>query len=379
MLTVGRRGDHRTVCTDGPGHRTVRDPASGPHALGVRRRSGQNHHFGYSVSETFSACQGLEKCRPRQPNADQGAQPTPTRTAARVPLLDSSEHIGNAVTIMIVRRSSAEGFHSRFVTVDGMRVRYRREGAGPTVVLLHGSASSLYGMEALAQRLQSDFDVISPDLPGFGETGPRPDRDYRTQTYAATVARFLDAVQVSSCAAVGNSLGGNIAWNLAVDSPDRVSALVLINATGYPDKTLPTGMALARNPLVGQLLRRSMPRRAVARSLRQAVGPNSTIVDKVMIERTHRLWNRPGNPAAFVDFVKTDQPDRSARISDISAPTLVLRSAAIDGQHFARDIAGAVEKVHSSGGHLLPEEDPQWVAEAIRDFAHTLRLGGRNR
>ncbi len=49
-------------------------------------------------------------------------------------------------------------------------------------------------------------------------------------------------------------------------------------------------------------------------------------------------------------------------------PTLVLRSAAVDGQHFARDIPGAVERVHTDGGHLLPEEDPDWVAAAIKEF-----------
>lgn len=59
-----------------------------------------------------------------------------------------------------------------------------------------------------------------------------------------------------------------------------------------------------------------------------------------------------------MDFVNTDQPDRSGEIPAISVPTLVLRSASMDGQHFTRDIAGSIEKVHPEGGHLLPEEDP---------------------
>ncbi|OBF36782.1 alpha/beta hydrolase [Mycobacterium sp. ACS1612] len=262
---------------------------------------------------------------------------------------------------------------SRFAAVDGMRIHYKRSGTGPTVVLLHGSASSLYGVEAVAQRLCASFDVIRLDLPGFGVTGPRPDRDYRVATYAAMLARFLDVIGVERCALVGNSLGGNIAWNLALDHTEHLhlSGLVLINATGYPDKKLPAAMALARNPVVGQLLRRFMPRRAVERSLRQAVGPNCDIVDAAMVERAHRLWNRPGNRSAFVDFLTTDQPDRSAEIPYISVPTLVLRSADMDGQHFTRDIAGSTEKIHPDGGHLLPEEDPAWVADSIIEFLQT--------
>ena len=254
------------------------------------------------------------------------------------------------------------------LTFDGQRIHYVRAGHGPAVVLLHGSGSSLEGFGRVAELLSSSYDVIRLDLPGFGRTGPRPDRDYRVRTYAGTVARFTTALGLPHFAVAGNSLGGNIAWNLALDAPERVDALVLVNATGYPEKTLPAGLRLARNPLLRPLLRRWLPRSATERGLREAVGPKSAIVDDAMVDRVHALTNRPGNRRAFVDFANTAQPDRSADIPNISVPTLVLRSAGVDGQHFARDIPGAVERVHADGGHLLPEEDPEWVATAIKEF-----------
>ncbi|WP_379817865.1 alpha/beta fold hydrolase [Kutzneria kofuensis] len=236
------------------------------------------------------------------------------------------------------------------------------------MVLLHGSGSSLEGFERVAALLSASYDVIRPDLPGFGRTGPRPDRDYRVRTYAGTIARFMTALQLPNFAVAGNSLGGNIAWNLALEAPERVNGLVLVNATGYPDKTLPAGMRLARNPVLRPLLRRWLPRRATESGLREAVGANSAIVDDAMVDRVHALTSRPGNRSAFVDFANTDQPDRSTEIPRIAVPTLVLRSAEVDGQHFARDIPGAQERVHPDGGHLLPEEDPDWVAAAIAEF-----------
>ena len=254
------------------------------------------------------------------------------------------------------------------LTVDGQRIHYVRAGHGPALVLLHGSGSSLEGFGRVAELLSASHDVIRPDLPGFGRTGPRPDRDYRVRTYAGTIARFMTALQVPHFAVVGNSLGGNIAWNLALAAPERVDRLVLVNATGYPEKTLPAGLRLARNPLLRPLLRRWLPRGATERGLREAVGANSAIVDDAMVDRVHALTSLPGNRSAFVDFATTDQPDRSAEIPKISVPTLVLRSAGVDGQHFARDIPGAVERVHPDGGHLLPEEDPDWVAGAIAEF-----------
>ena len=124
---------------------------------------------------------------------------------------------------------------SRFVPVDGLRVHYQRAGRGAAAVLLHGSASSLHGFERVAALLLPSLDVIRLDLPGFGLTGPRADRDYRIPTYASMLARFMEALNVPRYAVVGNSLGGNIAWNLALDHPERVNGLVLINATGYPE------------------------------------------------------------------------------------------------------------------------------------------------
>ncbi|WP_211268575.1 alpha/beta fold hydrolase [Actinoplanes subtropicus] len=116
--------------------------------------------------------------------------------------------------------------------MDDLRVHYKRAGSGPTVVLLHGSGSSLHGFEAVADLLVPSFDVIRPDLPGFGLTGPHPHRDYHISTFSTIVARFLSTVGVTGAAVAGNSLGGNIAWNLALDQPRLVTALVLINATG---------------------------------------------------------------------------------------------------------------------------------------------------
>jgi len=131
---------------------------------------------------------------------------------------------------------------------------------------------------------------------------------------------------------------------------------VLANATGYPEKPLPAGVRLARNPLLRPVIRAWMPKRVVQRSLRQAVGPDCAIVDEAMVTRVHRLWNRPGNRSAFVDFVNTDRHDRSTAIAGISVPTLVLRSAGIDGQQFTRDIPSSREAIHPGGGHLLQSD-----------------------
>ncbi|MQB34291.1 alpha/beta fold hydrolase [Rhizobium rhizogenes] len=259
---------------------------------------------------------------------------------------------------------------SRFAPVDGQRIHYKCKGTGDPLLLLHGSGSSLQCFDGVAARLQQNFTVIRPDLPGFGLTGPRPDKDYRIDTYVAFITRFMEVLNISRYAAAGNSFGGNIAWNLALDYPKQLEGLILINATGYPEKSLPSGLRLARNPLLRPLIRRWLPRGATARNLRSAVGPKSSIVDEVMVDRVHGLMSLPGNRGAFVDLANTDQKDRSREVPNIAVPTLVLRSADVDGQHFAENIKTSQQRIHPDGGHLLPEEDPSWVAAAIQSFLH---------
>jgi pimeloyl-ACP methyl ester carboxylesterase len=256
---------------------------------------------------------------------------------------------------------------SNYCSVAGMPVRCLREGTGPAVVMLHGSGSSLDAFDGVARRVRGRCEVVRMDLPGFGLTGPRPDRDYRIETYTRFLDQLLERLELGSAVLVGNSLGGNIAWQYALDFPGRVRGLVLVNATGYPEKSLPDAIRLARNPVIGRLLRRWGPRRGIARNLRSAAG-RPGVVDDAMIDRVHVLASRPGGRGAFVDFANTDQVDRSPEISRISAPTLIVRGDLIDGQHFARDIAGSREVVLHGVGHLLPEEAPAELAEAVLSF-----------
>jgi pimeloyl-ACP methyl ester carboxylesterase len=269
---------------------------------------------------------------------------------------------------------------SAFCELDGMRIHYTRDGSktsGTTIVLLHGSGASLHIFNPVAAQLARKFDVVRLDLPGFGLTGPRPDRDYTIETYVQLLDRFLDQHAAGRVLLAGHSLGGRIAWTYALEHADRLSGLVLMNATGYPEKSVPLALRLPRNPFLRPILRRFGSRRATAQNLRGVVGPGSSAVDDAMIDRVHALMSRPGNRSAFVDFANTDQRDRSAEIRTITTPTLVLRSDLIDGQHFARDIADSREVVLAGVGHLMPAEEPAAVADAITMFATSIGDGGR--
>ncbi|UZR98518.1 alpha/beta fold hydrolase [Chondrinema litorale] len=259
---------------------------------------------------------------------------------------------------------------SQFIEIDGMNVHYTIEGRGNTIVLMHGSGSSLHTFIAVSNTLKEHYQVLSLDLPGFGLTGIRPDKDYRIETYVSFLHKFLGYLSIKNFVLVGNSLGGNIAWNYAHTHFDQLNGLVLMNATGYPEKSLPLPMKMAKTAIGRFLIRRLMSRKMTEKNLRKLVGTNMTILDEEFVERVYTLGK--ANLDGFFDNARTKQKDNSPGIKEIKVPTLVLRGENVDGQHFAKDLPNSKEIIYPGTGHLLPDEIPLEIAASINSFVQSL-------
>ncbi len=268
---------------------------------------------------------------------------------------------------------------SRFLTLDGMAVHLRDEGPrtdSVPIVLVHGTSASLHTWDGWAATLRGAHRVIRFDLPGFGLTGPSPDQDYSLTAYTRITLRLLDSLGVSRFAIAGNSLGGEVAWHVAAAAPDRVAALILVDAAGYPivSQTVPIGFRLARTNGLGWLFTRILPRSVVASSVRSVYGDPSRVTDS-LITRYYELTLRAGNRASLPHrFAKSDNGADSARIATVRAPTLILwggRDGLIPPDHagrFARDIPGSRIALFPELGHVPHEEDPVRTAAAARAF-----------
>ncbi|MGG5817724.1 alpha/beta fold hydrolase [Falsiroseomonas sp. HW251] len=122
----------------------------------------------------------------------------------------------------------------------------RREGTGPTLVLLHGIGSNAESWRPMVSALPHDADVVAWWAPGYGDSRPvRPERPTPAD-YAARLAQVLDGLSLDRVALVGHSLGCLFAGAFALAHPDRVAALALLSpALGYgvaPGAALPPGV-----------------------------------------------------------------------------------------------------------------------------------------
>ena len=138
---------------------------------------------------------------------------------------------GNIALVMRLDGADAPGrpLHfprARTVRALDLETFYLEAGAGPPVVLLHGLGATNASMLPTLADLARDHRVIAPDLPGFGDS-EKPVRAYHPGFYARWLAAFLDAVGAPRAVIVGNSMGGRIAIEAGLRTPERVAALAL--------------------------------------------------------------------------------------------------------------------------------------------------------
>lgn len=268
---------------------------------------------------------------------------------------------------------------SQFIELMGMQVHLRDEGPrddAEPLLLLHGTSASLHTWEGWVADLKRTRRVISVDLPGFGLTGPFPDGDYRIAHYTAFLDALLDRLQVPPVVVAGNSFGGQLAWELAVAKPARVSRLILVDAAGYPrqSSSVPIGFRLAQVPALAPLMARLLPRRMIESSVQNVYGDPTRVTDE-LVERYYQLTLRAGNRQALVQrFQQAPAGDSHALIRQVQQPTLILWGgrdgliAPANAERFKADIAGSRLVIFEQLGHVPQEEDPALTLPVVQGF-----------
>lgn len=271
---------------------------------------------------------------------------------------------------------------SRFVAVDDMQVHLRDQGPAdaPVLVLLHGTSASLHTWDGWTEALSGDYRIVRFDLPGFGLTGPAADADYSIRRYARFVVRMLDELGIERAALGGNSLGGQIAWETAFLAPERVSALILGNAAGYPfdPMSMPIGFRLASMPLLEPFTVRFLPRSMIRASVENVYGDPGQITED-LIDRYYDITRRAGNRAALIRRFEAgvSSPDAASRLATLEQPALILwggKDRLIPpgvADYFDRDMPNSEKVVFDTLGHVPHEEAPVPTAAAVRAFLAT--------
>jgi len=146
---------------------------------------------------------------------------------------------------------------SHFVSVDGHRAHFQEFGDpnGPVLLLIHGFTASTYVWKTVAPALgEQGFRVIAIDLLGFGYSEKPAAFDYTIEAQARFVLRFMNRLGLGRVTLVGSSYGGAVSMTIALDYPERVEKLVLVDAVINDEAKEHPVMKLAAIRGVGEVI-----------------------------------------------------------------------------------------------------------------------------
>jgi pimeloyl-ACP methyl ester carboxylesterase len=269
---------------------------------------------------------------------------------------------------------------SQFLNLpDGARAHVRDSGPrdAPVLILVHGSNASLFTWEPWVARLDNTFRVVTFDLPGHGLTGTVPNRDYSEEGMVKFTLEVADKLGIKKFAIAGNSMGGGVAARFAEEHPDRVSALILVDAAGMPTPegdSVPFVFKYARTPGIRWLLLHVTPRWLVTEGLNKAIIHKQIINDRMVDEYWDFARMEGTREATGARFALPWSHDVQNHIGDIKAPTLILWGdkdgliPVVAAHEFHDAIPGSKLIIYPNTGHIPQEEVADQSAADVRAF-----------
>lgn len=274
---------------------------------------------------------------------------------------------------------------SIFLQVGDLNVHLKQSGDGkPAFILLHGFGASTFSWREVIEPLSAYGMVIAYDRPAFGLT-ERPlswegENPYSQENNIKLLLGLMDAKGIEQAILVGNSAGGTLATAFTLAHPERVQALIQVNAAIYqtrPDN--PILNWLLRTPQVdhiGPLIARQLAGEQGDAFIRSAWSDPSQVENNPEIIAGYRKplmaenWDR----ALWEHTKATSAPGLEDRLAQIQVPTLVIageddRIVPLEASlRLAADIPGSYLVVIENCGHLPQEECPVVFLSAIDNF-----------
>ncbi|HSQ39256.1 MAG TPA: alpha/beta hydrolase [Anaerolineales bacterium] len=276
---------------------------------------------------------------------------------------------------------------SKFIEVNGLNVHYKIFGQGePVFILLHGFGASLFSWHEVTAPLSEYGTVIAYDRPAFGLT-ERPmewdgENPYSQQAQVDLVIGLRDELGIEKAILVGNSAGGTISMLAALQYPERVQALILVDPAiyaggGAPAWTRPVSKTPHMNRR-GPLVSRQLQARGTD-FIELAWHDPSKITPEIFEGYQKPLQAENWYKALWFLTVASQESGLAERLDELTLPTLVITGdddrivPTEQSLRLADELPNAELVVIPQCGHLPHEEHPAEFMQAVTEFLSTLK------
>ncbi len=265
---------------------------------------------------------------------------------------------------------------SQYVTVNNLKIAYKRHGSGESVIFIHGITTNSFIWRNITPALSANYDTIAVDLLGCGNSSTNLDADYSIKFQSEIIAELIEQLRLGKVHIVGHDIGGGIAQIMAARHPDLLKDMVLINTIGY-DYWPVQPITTMRTPIFRLLAMMSLDMGMLQKLIRRGLYKKESYTE----EFKQLVWEEMGNKKrrkSFLHFAKCLNNQHLMEIADglkkIKIPTLIIRGEAdlylsnIISTRLNEDIPNSILVKIKTGGHFIQEDEPEMLVSEIVSF-----------
>jgi pimeloyl-ACP methyl ester carboxylesterase len=262
------------------------------------------------------------------------------------------------------------------VSIRQGEIAYVCQGKGEPILLLHGTVTSAYLWRHVLPLLAQGFTVYAFDLLGYGDSSKPLTADLSVRAQVEYVAEVMVKLRLTHVTAVGHDIGGGVIQLLALNRPELVRRLVLVDSVAYDSWPAPEIDRL-KDPAWDQIMETLDLRKGFRKALQRGIFHQERVTDTLVAEYTRPLDGLEGRRAYLRCARALNNRDiliRAAEIERLPLPVLILWGEADDyqdvkyGQRLADRLPSARLVILKEAGHFLPEDQPEEIARFIREF-----------
>lgn len=260
--------------------------------------------------------------------------------------------------------------------IDGLRIAYYREGSGEPVLLVHGITTYSFIWRKIIPLLSPQYDVIALDLLGCGNSDKPLDVDYSIKNQADIIAKFIQNLKLNQVHLVGHDIGGGIVQILAVNYPEMIKDITVMNGVAYDFWPVQPIIAM-QTPIIRQLTMATLNFGVFSLVIKRGFYHKEVFTKELMELFGEPMKTRIGRKA-FLHLAECLDNNQLLEIKDklhsLTTPFLIIRGEA--DVYLSSDIS---EKLHNNikgsklikiptAGHFIMEDEPGQIVKTITSF-----------
>lgn len=260
--------------------------------------------------------------------------------------------------------------------VSGHLIAYHREGSGEVALLVHGITTYSFIWRKLVPLLSANYDVVSIDLLGCGESDKTLDVEYSIKHHSFLIKEFVTQLGIKKFHFVGHDVGGGIGQIFAVNYPEDLFDLTLINSVAYDFWPVQPIIAM-RTPIIRQMVIATLDLGTFKLIVKRGLYHKEKLTPELMEYFWRQMKTKEGRKS-FIHFANCLNNQHLLEIEDelrkVKVPVLIIRGDADPYLNFRIS-----QKLHNeipdsrliriaTGGHFIQEDEPEMIVEAIVRF-----------